>query len=155
MKAVVLIILVANGLLAGCSSWNVEPKQVAATNVFSKGQVTVAENGLCDLDQGKVVTATGDFKWNVTETNNLLFIPNSGAKYSLTTVLDPTSISFQELTVLTFSARQFEIGLPARNPNANGSIGYVTNEGRYGVFHVDSYSFTGRTITLSWITYNK
>ncbi|MFD2571167.1 hypothetical protein ACFSUS_11010 [Spirosoma soli] len=106
----------------GCSTWNIDPKEVEASNVFSKGQVTIAENGFYDLDGGKTISAAGDFKWNVTESNNLLFVPASGTRYSLTTVLSLSAISFEELTVLTFSARQFEIGLPACDPNANGSL---------------------------------
>ncbi|GAB3542741.1 hypothetical protein [Spirosoma fluminis] len=157
MKAIVCILLLLSSVLTGCSKWNVEPKGVntPGPDVFSSGQITIAENGFWDFDAGKTIASAGDVKWNVTESNNLLFIPSSGTKYALTTVLDPSAISFQELTVLTYSTRQFEIGLPARNPNANGSIAYVTNEGRNGVFHVDSYSFTGRSITLTWITYSK
>jgi hypothetical protein len=164
------VLLLGACLLAGCSKWNVEPKQITSGStdskpIFSKGQIAVPILKGYDLDAGKVVadgSIPADFYWNVEKisstTRGELYAHN-GSKFAIASTLDkavlenPSSTLYAALMQQAYSDNS--IATDARAPIRLGTvIAYQTNEGRYGVFRVDKLG-SDYVLTITWVTYGK
>jgi hypothetical protein len=133
--------------------WPVDLPVQAEPAIYSKGQVTIRGTWSCDLDKGIEGDKSVDFFWEQETSTIRHLVPRNGAKFTIVGKGDLNSVTYQELTGLTYSANKIDGSNSSSNQLLPGTILAVrTNEGRYCKFRIDNY---GYNLTLSWITYYK
>lgn len=148
-----IVVLCIIGLFGSCDD-DTNPTSPDPT-VYSSGQLVIRGTWTCDLDLG-IEGGSGsntDFWWQQVNNTERYIVPRNNATFSVLGIRDFDSITYSELTRLSYSSEKINGSNAAYNRIPQGAVvAYITNEGRYGKFRVDIY---GYNLSISWVTYSK
>ncbi|MGY4706271.1 hypothetical protein ACVNPS_00750 [Candidatus Bipolaricaulota sp. J31] len=136
-------------LLSSCLQFAPEAPQI-----YRADQLEVCRTCTYDLDTGAESPRSGaDLWWRFDTDVERYLVPMNGAKFSLLGNVNFEAIDFKDLLFLLYSSNPINGSDNEDNQIPTGTVvAYITDEGRYGKFRVDSY---GETLELTFVTYEK
>ena len=122
--------------------------------IYRAGQMEIRRTYTYDLDTGTEAPWSGADLWWEFETDvERYLVPRNGAKFSLLGNVDFEVIGYKDLLGYEYSSNPINGSDNENNQIPTGTVvAYITDEGRYGKFRVDSY---GENLEVTFVTYDK